>query len=203
MKLEHAHKLTRTVVETLSPACDRIIVAGSIRRSKPNPKDIEIVYIPSIFTERVDLFNYAQVPATESLITTLIHQRFWILDPDVKRNGPKYKRLLLPGQGEEGEDVVVELFRAALDNWGYILALRTGPGGFNKLWAAKPWVGGACPHDINLRGGYLWRNGKPVATPTECAFFAEMNLPHWEPHERSPAKLGKYLLERRTRTLTN
>jgi len=39
-------KLTEKIVNELKPFCKKIKIAGSIRRKKPNPKDIDIVLIP-------------------------------------------------------------------------------------------------------------------------------------------------------------
>ena len=57
MKWQEAWEIGIEVVEVMSPACDRIMIAGSVRRAKPEPKDIEIVYIPRMASERVDLLN--------------------------------------------------------------------------------------------------------------------------------------------------
>ena len=68
MKWQQAWEIGMEVVEAMSPACDRIMIAGSVRRPKPEPKDIEIVYIPRMSNKRVDLFTYEDVPATEAMI---------------------------------------------------------------------------------------------------------------------------------------
>ena len=43
---EHVLNLAKRIVKQLKPYCRRIEIAGSIRRKKPNPKDIDIVLIP-------------------------------------------------------------------------------------------------------------------------------------------------------------
>jgi len=63
MNVEQARKIGMEVVEALAPACDRIMIAGSVRRGKAQPKNIEIVYIPRLVPTRVDLFTTNQVPA--------------------------------------------------------------------------------------------------------------------------------------------
>jgi len=196
MKWQQAWEIGIEVVEAMSPACDRIMIAGSVRRAKPEPKDVEIVYSPRMQSERVDLFSYGDVPATEALIRDLVNRSFWNFDKQVKRNGPLYKRMVQCPLAS-GEPVVIELFRANHDNWGYILALRTGPGDFNKIWAAHSWDGGCLPADVTLRDGYLWRGGKPLATPSEGEFFAAIGLPCWQPEERSAIHLAKFLVDRR------
>jgi len=192
MNLEDARQIGMEVVRALTPACDRIVIAGSVRRDKPTPKDIEIVYIASMTQARVNLFDTAPVPATDELIDDLVGHLFWFYDDHVKRNGPKYKRMIHTQSG-----AVIELFRAEPDNWGYILALRTGPGDFNALWARHPWSGGTLPVDIRLKDGFVWRDGKPVAVPDEATFFNEIGIPNWPPAERSAARLGQWLLDQR------
>ncbi len=51
MELEKAKAIADQVIKRLSPYCSRIEVAGSIRRQKAFPHDIDIVLIPS------DLWN--------------------------------------------------------------------------------------------------------------------------------------------------
>ena len=200
MNLEQARQIGMEVVGALAPACDRVVIAGSVRRGKAQPKDIEIVYIPRTVKRRVDLFEWSDGPATEAVIGRLVAQRFWRFDDQVRRNGPKYKRMVRWGNDEE-QQVVIELFRACPDNWGYILALRTGPGDFNKIWAAKPWDGGSLPTNVVLKDGFVWVNGRPVPTPTEEEFFERIGLPCWSPGERSAVRLAKFLLARHQKRL--
>ena len=197
MNLEQARKIGMEVVEALAPACDRVMIAGSVRRGKAQPKDIEIVYIAKTVKERADLFSWSDVPATEAVIEDLMRRRFWSFDKEVRRNGPLYKRMVR----QDEKQVVIELFRACPDNWGYILALRTGPGDFNKIWAAKPWNGGSLPTNVVLKDGFVWLDGRPVPTPTEEEFFERIGLPCWPPNERSAMRLGKFLLDRQRKAL--
>ena len=46
MTLEFAQEMAEALVELLAPACERIEIAGSIRRKKPNPNDVEVVAAP-------------------------------------------------------------------------------------------------------------------------------------------------------------
>ena len=45
MKLQEAKTIAQTVKKVLTPYCDRIEIAGSIRRRKPIVHDIDIVLI--------------------------------------------------------------------------------------------------------------------------------------------------------------
>lgn len=46
LPLQHAEQLAHRLVELLTPHCERIDVAGSIRRKKQEVGDIEIVCLP-------------------------------------------------------------------------------------------------------------------------------------------------------------
>ena len=47
MELTKASEIVKKIEVELKPFCDRIQIAGSIRRQKANVKDIEIVAIPN------------------------------------------------------------------------------------------------------------------------------------------------------------
>jgi len=194
MKLNQAESIAREIVDELRPGCDRIEIAGSIRRGKSEVKDIEIVFIPHIVYRITDLFGAGEpVPATDPLLGDLIYLCVLKRDEEVKRWGPKYKRGI-----HVASSMVVELFRAEPDNWGYIFALRTGPAEFNHLLVSRDWQGGAMPPNLKVQDGYLWRNGQLVVTPDEETFFAEVGIPCWPPEERPAGKLAAFLANRET-----
>jgi DNA polymerase/3'-5' exonuclease PolX len=47
MTLEFAREMADALVELLAPACERIAIAGSVRRKKKFPNDIEVGVSPS------------------------------------------------------------------------------------------------------------------------------------------------------------
>ncbi len=62
-KLEEAKAIALRVCERIAPACERVEVAGSIRRGKPQVGDIELVVIPRFETKTVDdMFGPVQSP---------------------------------------------------------------------------------------------------------------------------------------------
>ncbi|MDY6877344.1 MAG: hypothetical protein SWK90_14230 [Chloroflexota bacterium] len=208
MRLETGRRMGMRVVETLAPGCVRAKIAGSVRRGKRECKDIEIVYIAQMGLRVADLFGGTEeYSVADGLIEGLVEKGYWRRDEEVKRWGSKYKRVVLEDIGYWGlrnwelgigERVVVELFRAVQENWGLVLALRTGPAEFNHLLVNR--FGGAMPADMCMRDGSLWRMGRRVETPTEEVFFGELGVPCWGPGERSAARLGRWLWERRGRT---
>lgn len=50
MKLEQAQSIAEELRRELEPGCERIEIAGSIRRKKPEVKDIELCLIPKMLT---------------------------------------------------------------------------------------------------------------------------------------------------------
>ena len=187
---QDAVQVALAVLRALKPACERVAIAGSIRRHKPLCKDVEIVFIPRYAMRQVDLFTEQPMAATDARIQELIDDRFWEFDQETKRNGPKHKRLIHLESG-----MVIELFRADPGNWGLQMVLRTGPAEWNHLLVTRRPFGGAMPFDVLMADGSLWRAGKhrTIATPTETAFFEVLGLPYVAPQERSAEWLKAYL----------
>ena len=188
MELKNAQEVAAKLIGYLRPGCKRIAIAGSVRRLKAEPKDIEIVFIPRFVSCQVDLFTVAPVPATDRIIDDLVATGILAWDLNVKRNGPKYKRLVHLDSG-----AVIELFIAQPLNWGLILALRTGPAAFMKVLVTHDYQDGAMAADMKMNDGFLWRRGKQLATLTEEDFFHEVGIPCWKPEERTTARLWEYL----------
>jgi len=191
VKLDEAHNIALLVVSLLRESCKYIAIAGSIRRQKPEVKDIEIVFVPLLVERAVSLFDTKFVPLTDEVIDNLIFQNILAWDTQVKRRGPRYKRLVHVTSG-----LVVEFFQAVPETWGLQLALRTGPADFNRLLVSHEWNGGAMPVGMKMAGGWLWRSGKRLETPTEAIFFAEIGVPCWPPQERTEARLRGWLENR-------
>lgn len=132
MKLESIEPIAQTFLDQLSSACTRIEIAGSIRRRKPEPKDIEICCIPALGHYSVtDMFGAVveehPINHLDDAIATLIGLGEWEFDPEVKRNGPAYKRLRHIASG-----ACCDLFITTTRKWGYTFTIRTGPGYFSK-----------------------------------------------------------------------
>lgn len=191
MELERARTIAQQVTTSLAPACRRIEIAGSIRRDKPEVKDVEIVFEPAIGLRQVDLFDSEPYALTDDVLADLVSSGVLRPDDQVKRWGPKYKRCIHVAGG-----LAVELFAADAENWGYVLALRTGPAEFNKILVSRPWAGGALSVGFNVDGGYVYHGGRRCVVATEELFFATLQLPCWPPSERTPERLAAYLAER-------
>jgi len=161
MKLEEAQVIADKIKAELAPHCERIEIAGSIRRKKPDVGDIEIVVIPKPYN--IGLF--------ESGIATIVKQ--W---KKVKGELPcKYTQRILP------EGIKLDLFFAEPDNWGLIYAIRTGSADYSHLELASNWSS----MGYKSVGGYLFRDGERVAVREEEDLFKLLHMPYVEPEQRN------------------
>jgi DNA polymerase/3'-5' exonuclease PolX len=180
-------RLAQDLLENLSAGCERIEIAGSIRRGKANPKDIELVCIPKPGKPLLNLFGEPTGEAV-SLFDSCLEAVFltpalgWIFDAELPRNGPRYKRLRHMPSG-----VCCDLFLTTTESWGVIFAIRTGDAEFSKELVTR-----ALRRGMKVDEGRLWkvhRDGTRdvIPTPDETAYFAALGLPYIEPAERTLA----------------
>ena len=161
MQLDKALEIAEKTKELLAPYCERIEIAGSIRRKKPEVKDIELVAIPKPYD--VGLF--------ENGIATVVNQ--W---KKVKGELPcKYTQRILP------DGITLDLFFANQENWGLIYALRTGSADYSHKVLATGWV----KLGYNSEGGQLSINGKEIKIPEEKDLFKLIGIPYIEPELRN------------------
>jgi DNA polymerase/3'-5' exonuclease PolX len=188
-----ARPVAEQIRTALASACARIEIAGSLRRRKETVGDIEIVCLPITDT---DLFGdtLATSGALDRALACLVASGRLAWDTVLKRNGNRYKRFVVPPLGGAGLD----LFIAERDNWGNILAIRTGSAEFSSAIMKKRSRGGYLPDELRQEAGYLWRLSGIVpkevtrlACPTEEAFFETLGVPWLPPEKRDLATLTK------------
>lgn len=201
----------RTVAERLleawAPACERVEIAGSVRRGKPDPHDIEIVAMPKLETTvaKRDMFADTRVTMAErNLLDELLAT--WKADgrlrdrPDKNGRGawgPKFKRATL------ADGLAIDIFSCGPglgSQWGVIFAIRTGPADFSKELVTSRLEGGFMPVGMQVKDGQLWRNGDIIVdTPEEDDLFRELALPCWPPADRSLSILLDWRRQERAR----
>ena len=123
MKLQPAQDIASEIIQTLRPDCVQIQAAGSIRRLKPEVKDVEIVYTSQTRSKQMDLFGdvHQLYFHTDDAIDSLIINGILARDTTVPRWGQKYKRAVHCASG-----ICIVLYRTEPDKWGYNKALLTG-----------------------------------------------------------------------------
>jgi DNA polymerase/3'-5' exonuclease PolX len=157
----------------------KIEIAGSIRRGKPEVKDIEIVVEPYVPT---DLFGVAD-PLAQTKFDALIARevaakrilRRFNEQGGAQAYGPKFKALSYKG-------IPLDLFVVRHPaQWGAVFAIRTGPGDFSKyLVTACRSMGLKCEEGRLVRIS----DGSVFNTPTEEDFFRACGVPWCPPEQR-------------------
>lgn len=175
------------LVRALEPACSEVQIAGSLRRGKPEVKDIEIV-VCLLEDRPVHLARHTLSMA----LYRLTQDGTLKPDPEVKRNGDKYKRFLVNDLSADTPSLAVDLFIAERANFGNIFAIRTGDAEFSRLMMTCREWGGFMPPKMEMRDGFLqqYRGTKAetyarIDCPTEEAFFAALGLPTLPPEQRN------------------
>lgn len=179
--LADARRVIGDLIEILRPFCERIEIAGSVRRGKPEVKDAEVVIIPTPYLHQ----------QTDVLIETRMAQYALYGEKRQKRWGNSYRGLLYKG-------IKCELFMTTWQSWGYQYWLRTGPGDANKY--IMQWLG--LPHvtaPVRFQEGYGWfsshwsYDGKKWVAPdrqrlriaSEEDLFKVLGMPFIPPNERT------------------
>ena len=174
--------VARELCEALKPHCERLIVAGSLRRGKAQVKDVEILYIPKRGLGRDgELFerpvNHADAAIQDLLRRFVLRKRLTVKAAETY--GEKNKLLLHVLSG-----VPVDLFEATPENWFNYLVCRTGPTRSNTLIAQ-------CAQE----SGYKWNpygcgftrlsDGEQIPMGSEEAVFRFVGLPYRVPEKRT------------------
>lgn len=183
MKLVQAQNLAQRIVDSMAPFCERVAVAGSIRRCKPEVKDIEIVAIPRR-GEATDLFNEHPSNALCEWAREIEQQnRIWWIKPGthevirwhVAPDGKYWRGWLVKAE------IKLDLFLCSPENWGATYLVRTGSSQFNVQLFTRARMAG-----YQFAYGHLYNaRGRVVATPEEADIFDLIGLDFIEPRLRT------------------
>jgi len=175
MKLEQAEELANKWIDILSEYCERIEIAGGIRRRKQEPHDIEIICIPKA-EEAKDMFGY--VIASKHALQFAIDGLAYTGEFKKLKDGKKFKQLELP------EGITIDLFIVRPETWPVQFVIRTGPAEFSHWMVTSKKYGGAMPSNCKVRDGQVWENGKAHKFNDEADFLNWLGLGWIEPKDR-------------------
>lgn len=181
MELNAAKQVAEWFMDVMRPVCERIEIAGSVRRQKQDVGDVEIVCIPKTFPAERTLFGDSLLdqPRRDPDFASLIREQcieghLTICKGDL-RNG-KYVQLR-----HRPTELQIDLFTTTKENWGLIFAMRTGSAEFSHQVLAKGWVKKGF-HSVE---GMLMRHSQPVPVPEEEDLFRLIGVPWVDPVLRS------------------
>ena len=166
MNLREAKTIAEKICGKLAPHCQRIEIAGSIRRRKAEVGDIEIVCIPAVMYGGL----FKDIATADPGFCRVVNQ--W---PAVKGSPiGKYTQRILP------EGIKLDLFMATPENWGLIFAIRTGSKNFTHRKLATRWV------QLGYKSveGMLQRDGRIFPVKEELDLFDLLGMDWVDPGNR-------------------
>lgn len=181
--LHTAQKIADAIVEHLRPGCERIEIAGSIRRRKPEVGDIEIIYIPRISTapDPADFFATATINHAEHVIDLMQRAGTLAKRPNVNGGTSWGSKIKLALHVESG--IGVDLFATNRLCWFNYLVCRTGPAEFNTRIATLAQERGWKWHPFNA-GFERLSDGEWFKVASERDVFDFLGLSYLDPWER-------------------
>jgi hypothetical protein len=206
VRLDHATgaALAAKLIAALAPSCERIEVAGSLRRNQKTVNDLELVAIPrmtartqkDLFGQEVEIERISQLDATLGVLLKADKIRR-DLPPGIKTTtawGERYKKFWVWASSRI-EWVQVDLFICTPTNFGAIFCIRTGSADFSA--ALQSHIKHKTPYRQQDGDLVLEATGAVVPVPDEAMYFKLAGVPYIEPAHRIPAVLKRVLREQR------
>lgn len=167
MKLTEAQAIAERVRAELLPYCEQAEIGGSVRRKRPDVGDIELIVIAKTIPGGLFKDMYIRDPGFVKTVGQ------WFAIKGNAWNG-KYTQVVLP------DGINLDLFIATPDNFGLILAIRTGSADYSHQALARGWS----RLGYESKGGVLWKDDKPTYIREEVELFALLGIPWLEPEKR-------------------
>jgi DNA polymerase/3'-5' exonuclease PolX len=187
VSLARAEEVAVGLVATLGIGCERIEIAGSIRRRMPSVGDVELVAVPRVHTEthREGLFETrtVEVDDLQVVVDSMLLEGMLANHPTDPKRGPRYSKLLHVASGLQ-----VDLFSARASTFGLILAIRTGPANYSRFLVTEARNRGHHVAEGELHaggGGCGFVPCATVPTPEEADVFRALGLFHPIPEQRA------------------
>lgn len=188
-KLPHrqVYPLAQKLLERLAPACDRIEIAGSLRRQCPAVGDIELVAIPRFVRPIMGV-----TPAERWGWSELDHLLAdWDRDKKIdivkgdKLRGKKRRYTQFAFASNAGQTYTVDLFiQPDPATWGVNLMIRTGSSGFSQRMVTSKAKGGLMPDGLRVENALVWADTRLLLTPEEEDVFELWEMAYVRPEER-------------------
>lgn len=188
MRIYDARIIAERLVEEFRPFCDRIEIAGSIRRGVANEvKDIEIVCIPKMVFEG-SLFDAMMTGAYRDPQFCAAVRKYQKVKGEPTG---KYTQRIIPADVKDAtgevnplfkQEIKLDLFMCEPSNWGWIFLVRTGSADFSHDTARLLSALGYTSTE-----GHIHRKGDPdnlIETPEEADVFALLDLDWIPPCDR-------------------
>lgn len=183
--IDQVMPIAEMIVDRLTPYCERIEIAGSLRRKAVAVGDIEILAIPKWQTNLFGEEDLTMPSELSSYLNSLMANDK-IHHTEKKRWGDKLKSFQVVTSNVR--TFQVDLFiQPDPATWGVNMMIRTGSAEFSKKMVTQKNKGGWMPNDMMVRDARLWRDGEALNTDEEWMVFEEMKKEWVEPWLRGHA----------------
>lgn len=182
-ELAAAREIADEILRHVTPAMDRVEVAGSIRRLKPIVGDVELVGIPADRSRLINLLSDVGQfikPSTPGAV------------PWTPKLESRYLRMRLPS------GMNLDFFLGTQDNWGGLFLMRTGSASGSDGNAFNGFVPRAFSRWKKLSGGGRMTDARPtlptgeqLSVPEEQDFFNLLQMDFVPPELRVDHKIIK------------
>lgn len=153
------------ILTEIEPFCEKVQIAGSIRRRKPTINDIDIVVQPNS-------------DSWLKIIKTIRYD----YDAITEKQGDKLATFYVPFASKQGlGHIQVDLYRATRSTWGILLLVRTGSAEHNVHLCNLALTKGL---RLKYSQGLVDSKGNVIAGKTEEEIFAALGLGYVEPKDR-------------------
>lgn len=162
------------------PHPNLLVVAGSLRRRKPEVGDIEIVYVTRQAERKADFFATESVNLVDEVTSQMLKDGRLAKRPSVTGVftwGPLNKLGIHVASG-----IPIDLFATSLENWWVSLVIRTGSKESNLRLTT-----GANNQDATLNAygsGITWSDGTRTDAVSERHVFELCKVPYLDPWKR-------------------
>lgn len=192
--LEEAKRVAELIAGEIDPYCEKVDIAGSIRRQEPFVGDIEIVCQPKV--QRIkDLFGNESDDYIVSFAN--IQRDLGALGLQKMKGKTRYQQWVVPYRvsGWENQEINLDLFFVHTPaDWGVIFLIRTGPYQFSKKMVSAVTHGGYLPRGHRIEEGRIingYTQEKAAEINTEHDYFRFCGLDFIPPEKRSAAVLSR------------
>jgi DNA polymerase/3'-5' exonuclease PolX len=181
---EYAGIIAEALLYHLGPRCERIEIAGSLRRKTADVGDIEIVCVPKEEFPQMSLAGIGSERGPKIVpLYDEIEGLSW-LQPRFDEHGHAKMGKRYMALQDKPTGVPIDLFCVLPPaQWGVIMSIRTGPADFShELMKIARRKGYKCEDGrlLDIRR----KQGAPVSTPEEKDFFKMIGVAWTEPEER-------------------
>ena len=174
---DFAIQAAQELISELSSVCEKLEIAGSLRRHRPYVGDIDLVALP----KRLEVPDATSLgaPVSVNLLEVVIQQlaqRNWL------SIGTKASTCISCLRSFDSETIPVDIYMATEETWATMLLIRTGSRHHNVVLACH-----ALERKLHLRSngsGLFGQGGKQIPVHTEEDIFIKLGIPYRTPTER-------------------